>query len=1780
MQGLFIKLPVLRSRWLLGGLILFGILGGSWWRQQQTVAAAANPVNAAWAQARARGAYHFASDMTQVTTPLASLTTVGRTSRETDLHMEGATDLRAATMNLHLWTQEASVSQPNSGVEVRVLDGKTQMRQSGGAWQDAGDVMGGMAPSGDFLTFLAGMREIKTLGTETRAGVTFTRYSFQLDGPAIANYVRIQLEATLQKSGQLPPGLEVQAPTSYAQMTGSGELWVDGNGLPLRQTLDLQFPAQGGEVITANIMTHFSDFAKARPVALLSPDQLKTLSLSSLGLFFALACTAIVMTGRRSRRLYVALVVAIIFAEVAGPLLQNFQISSFLDTQTVRAADQAKQQSDQEMARQTSELVTKQNFNPNLDPLAAANAQAQAAAASTNTGPGLQPVPTPDPVTAPDDGVDTDKDGLTDFVEQRIGTSTTISDTDGDGISDGAEVKGFDYAGRHWFGDPLQRDSNNDGQPDTVEWHYQRDGQPVDLDGDGVPDAFDDDNDGDGVPDQFDLSPYSKMAPTSNNSAFNENTPLQLQLSNLQASKPVLVDFQLRPSSDKHLWYALSVLDWPHDVEGQIQDGDGKTFADLPGSNVNVNPSDANGDMKLVPMLEIRTPSASANLPSQQQLTAYGVAAHNLTSDGATQVIYVPLQLTTDSKTGARLAFSGRMPYQATGAWSQPQQVRLVWLVQALLDSCAKQVDGQCVQYNQINQPEVVQSYYDSWTLTGLTVREDHGAQTALIFEDPAHDTDLKDDAGLVKLAYGLEHSFLAGRDQEPDGQLDVSMANISGSAARWGITDAFQFVQGNYATFDEAVMTTAMTTTKVMLDRNFKTAWNADHTIKPLLLFAHEENYRSEGLDGLVAGGATKQQDALLTIDFNAGGVPSPEQTSVGMKWTMFCGDATTGAWQGCDATTLWDEVYTRYAANTRLTLNGVTDDATTGQARLGLIRLYFLALSQGVNNIVKQDATILLPRDGFLRDDDVSASIRGGGTGAKGIVAFITSIATTKLELLTNDVIRQIAGLGAKEFVGGLGVGGIVTSRVVTKLKLLWSQYDRAKIGLIGGIVGVVLITLALAATLAYFLATDPALRNTVVGTALNKVVPIVAVIVPLAGLAASVVPLVQLARGLELAVGAQGSVSKLLRGSSALAGTSRISVAVGAVIQLVLVWGIFIYQMVSSHTALFSPQFNAALAQAIAATVLILTLAVLSATVIGLIIVAVIAVIDAILTAICELGVDDLRKVPGLNGACFTLNTAATAGLAKLIYSFDSMVNTDRTDLVTSGGTTFTLADPSKGYVANNPISIGLGVTTTVVHKDPKPENVIHILPYIWLFSEDNLRGTTFKYELTQSSGNVNAARHQMDKDWSVSTDHFYAGKAMYRAQAHITPEIKNINLPAGINQAPTLYLNTGYALPAYECWSTAGLAHVCYVRTLDGHNSTKIDQLKLDILPPSLDEFLAKVDVGHGGFKLGWDSHFTPLVDADGDGLRSLASQGNDPNDNTWDADGDGLSDAVELAWRANGVPVSALNWDSDGDGLSDNQELMLGTNPTVRDTDNDGLLDGDEVYQVYAFDAASGTAKPTNSWAGGWTVALPGSQPLNQIVSSDPLAPDSDGDGISDQAEKELATNADPAKRLDPDGRPYHPLLVNKNPLVVQVAVNDADRIVKPGQTLVYSTSVTNLGAPFSAGGLEVRAPAILGLPCTNRSELDQSNAVTKTTNFVVASAPSQQVNINSFAHARLVNQNPFPGVVAPDLRALCSVRPARVLSLPPPPPRYATPGCLCRDRGEVQHHPARGGSQS
>jgi len=94
--------------------------------------------------------------------------------------------------------------------------------------------------------------------------------------------------------------------------------------------------------------------------------------------------------------------------------------------------------------------------------------------------------------------MDSDGDGLSDALENTIGTEAYLSDTDGDGIKDGIEV-----------GKNLQspRDSDGDKRIDALDFDDDNDGLPTyletkeDTDHDGLANYLDKDSDNDGISD-------------------------------------------------------------------------------------------------------------------------------------------------------------------------------------------------------------------------------------------------------------------------------------------------------------------------------------------------------------------------------------------------------------------------------------------------------------------------------------------------------------------------------------------------------------------------------------------------------------------------------------------------------------------------------------------------------------------------------------------------------------------------------------------------------------------------------------------------------------------------------------------------------------------------------------------------------------------------------------------------------------------------------------------------------------------------------------------------------------------------------------------------------------------------------------------------------------------------------------------------------------------------------------------------------------------------------
>jgi hypothetical protein len=99
----------------------------------------------------------------------------------------------------------------------------------------------------------------------------------------------------------------------------------------------------------------------------------------------------------------------------------------------------------------------------------------------------------------------------------------------------------------------------------------------------------------------------------------------------------------------------------------------------------------------------------------------------------------------------------------------------------------------------------------------------------------------------------------------------------------------------------------------------------------------------------------------------------------------------------------------------------------------------------------------------------------------------------------------------------------------------------------------------------------------------------------------------------------------------------------------------------------------------------------------------------------------------------------------------------------------------------------------------------------------------------------------------------------------------------------------------------------------------------DDLYFDVFPATLDGFYTLVQTEDDSYRLGWDDMFPMLKDADGNGL----------------------TDAFEVASEG----FNLLLVDSDCEGFINYWEAFHGTDPERPDTDNDGLLDSEEILHI-------------------------------------------------------------------------------------------------------------------------------------------------------------------------------------------------------------------------------------
>ncbi len=1790
---------------------------------------ARNAIRDAWRLAREAGPYGFSADVTQETVPLALPANAGRSSSAQRYYLEGAAEPASRRIELALWSQGGSVLRAEDRVEMRIDGDRVTARQGDGAWEEAPDVTGWLAPQGDLMAFLAATKNALSLGEETHNGVSIRRYAFDVDGPRFAEYVRGEMERALQAGGELPAGVRLELPQAYAGMTGDGELWLDASGLPLREILHVVLAPQGDYRLRADLSITF-DFSDGGTLAALpgaaaggqgapaatgpAPAERRAATdwILSLGLgaaTLALLLSLLAAWGTRSRRVEATLALLIILAMIATPLLQAERVVAFSEQQHAREQSRLKDVERERVVREARESLAS-SWDPHRDPLADGAARGlgetdgegdAVSAPQTMEGPSLYRLRHAAPLADPN--ADSDGDGLTDAEERALGTSSATTDydldgrpdgwdTDGDGLSDAVEVAGFAMGGKTWYLDPLSADTNGDGLADLLEWGPGD--TPLDTDGDGIPDLFDLDNDNDGVPDHLDLSPFSASArsvggvgsegrPASlealsgrifrgknPNSPTNYDYgpyPLGLTIADIPIGAVTYLDLQLRPKDAQHLWYAYNVLDWPSgDDKGQIQDLDGATLFDAcvsrahargddPAEACSLNP-DANGDIKLVPMLEMNlwVPMREALdlLPSLDVLSAYGISLQETGDQWNNAAVYIPVHLVTDPNSGERVAFQGRMLFEKSGSKTLSPDVNLVWSVQGLVDDVCVERDGEgkCTRRAN-NVQQVIATYPAEWYLTGLDLQVNHGVDYAIVREDPAVDPDPGDDAALLMLQSALDATFLAGR--ATDGARDTTVAELKrrfdhatndtvSETERWGIPNVLSVTTGRASDPDRAMATIAMTDTVGVLSAAFGAS--PASPVTPTVMFAREEAFTSYNLDhgygqaawspyGLGYGDSHR-------LDINLAG--AKRQVMAGLSWATYAYDPATEGWRALSLSASLVELARRYA----VAGEGENADYVAGQTFF--LQQIYRALHDGVGAIVEQGGIPLEIGGASERDEEI----------AGGIDTIINAYGGAAPDYLVGDLftLQDVIDVDAiMELVGKVGAGQADATQLAQAKAAL---EDASTIGrrVEKGIATVAMwagiglaITSGILGIVAQFaspeVAQDLALASSVLATLSEGI-----------GLAMQIYTVVRTAMSVASTAGVSmaSAVGSTLGTINKIASTTGAAAVIGAVISVGMAWGSFIYSACSGGASAGSVAFYSGLAAAIAATILAIVLFAISLSVIGSIIVAIASFIDLILGFFGITGFADWF----------------TKALAGMFYQAEVLVDFQRDDLLVMEDVGMSLRTPEDGLKEGNQLLFEATLLNTVRHRDFEERydgysRMPDSMKDRALWTADALKATQLHYLLAANAALTNVDLAATIQHWRAAGYAGYlaavGGSMKWFDQKTFTDVYPEVCYPSeygpncyppvsvtkyqassrrgpitsaygyqstdgtvlpggvlapGVNAMQPLFLYMAYEAPTSSCW----LFSSCSTKAVTGTARINLsNDIVLDVVPDTLDGF----------YRLDWAStwrtrnlpawlvntmpkglHFPAHRDYDGDGLLSASAPGggSDPDDTRWDTDGDGLSDYFEVNWRApdgSGAGLNPRTPDTDGDGLSDAEEIRLGTNPTVADTDGDGLSDYEEA-RGWAFEYAPGKI----TW-----------------VTSSPLLADTDGDGLTDAMEKRL-NDADPTLRLNP--RAW-----NECPVTIVTETTAPGDYTMPGASLAYTMTLRNdlLTDMYVQGVVTTTLPAVLGGRTITRTfNLARDQAVTQSLQLSVpAKVPSQSAAIHTEASTRLV---PYAGGAAPD----------------------------------------------
>ena len=987
-----------------------------------------------------------------------------------------------------------------------------------------------------------------------------------------------------------------------------------------------------------------------------------------------------------------------------------------------------------------------------------------------------------------------------------------------------------------------------------------------------------------------------------------------------------------------------------------------------------------------------------------------------------------PLSLQEDQDTGARIAFNGRMLYERGTTTPLQHEVNLVWTVTMLTDNCP---DGDCTQ-GVTNQPQIVHTYRgESWYVTGLTIQEELGMDVAVVYENPANDynTDansaanrnLEFDDNLWWLARSLNRTFISGRDNDANNIRDIQIADVIDrwnnptsyaytDDERFGIRpDAFNIADYHYE--QQADLATLNSVEiPAILNNNFGNGTFPQEdlfhrettTVAPTFLIAREEQNRTLSLDEMADNNTVDLVSVvnnLVTFDLDATYVEPVVTTS--LSWKPFRYNDAKTAWEAYPIREYWDRMERLFSQAPDFASDLAADENAAYEATANLIMAQniYLYFYQGVGNSVQfgTELTFTYNNDDNPSDTDLAedaAFIVAQGKEYSGLMAKyvaemyepleqeytrykrIKGRPTKRLEIIRDITLKGAIGRASTQ----------VKSAIVEDINISIGEFRAA--GMRGRIVklgqwGLAAGAVGLGVASNFFEAdSDDASERAIARS--------------IAGISAAK----EIYGGVQIIKAYK--TWKLFRPDAAFNLTAfaktmdatkaaKIASVIGAVIEVAIAFGTFLYQMIAAGVTAFSLVFNEALAGFVGTAVVAVLLAALAFTGVGAIIVAVIAIIDGLIALFCGLYPPD-KESEDLGNEIYTYFCKGISGLmaelvAFILYDQTDIIKLDDADRLKFIGFNPYLIDPAAGFVPNAALAVEVKVRNTVETSSPNGLGVT----YFWQFNETNTRSAAFNYDLVNAPvTDEDEQLHNQISRWDHRYEWVGIGDDKYYIERTVL-ETNDIALPPpGINQSVAAYFAEGHQSPTQECilipvsiTPPIGIPE-CWVRSNEKSSYNDLGII-FDVFPATLNDFYDLTDKD-GGRALAWDESFPVLQDADGDGLHYTI----DPDDDTADNDGDDLEDLREIQ-----LGTDATKNDSDSDFVEDGDEIRNKTNPLQADSDSDGLPDGGNEFM-------GGERE-------GWMITynLAGDQTQ---VWPDPLSADADNDLINDRREKALGFN--------------------------------------------------------------------------------------------------------------------------------------------------------------------------